>query len=70
MPESRPLVTHIFCPLISQSPSLPFLAVDLMAWTSEPTSGSESEYAARISAVAIFGRKWSFCSLVPNFISR
>ena len=42
----------------------------LIPWTSEPTSGSESEKAARISPVAIFGRKWSFCSSVPNFSSR
>jgi hypothetical protein len=41
-----------------------------MPWTSEPTSGSESEKAARISPVAILGRKVSFCSSVPNFISR
>ena len=63
-------MTHIFWPLISQSPSSACLAVDLMPWTSEPTSGSESENAARISPVAIFGRKLSFCSSVPNFISR
>ena len=69
-PESRPLVTHIFWPLSSQSPSSAFFAVDLIPCTSEPTSGSESEKAARISPVAIFGRKWSFCSSVPNFISR
>ena len=68
--EPRPLVTHIFCPFSSQLPSSPFFAVDLMPWTSEPTSGSESEKAARISPVAIFGRKYSFCSSVPNFISR
>ena len=41
-----------------------------MAWTSEPSSGSESENAARISPVAIFGRHFCFCSSVPNFISR
>ena len=62
-------MTHIFWPLISQPPSTSF-AVDLIPWTSEPTSGSESENAARTSPVAIFGRKWSLCSSVPNFINR
>ena len=69
-PERSPFVTHIFWPFSSQSPSSVFLAVDLMPWTSEPTSGSESEKAARISPVAIFGRNSCFCSSVPNFISR
>ena len=56
--ERRPLVTHIFWPSRIQSPlASSFLAVALMPWTSEPTSGSESEKAARISPVAIFGRK-------------
>ena len=41
-----------------------------MAWTSEPSSGSESENAARISPVAMRGSSRSFCSSVPNFISR
>ena len=50
-------MTHIFCPFSSQLPSSPFFAVDLIPCTSEPTSGSESEKAARISPVAIFGRK-------------
>ncbi len=68
--EPRPLVTHIFWPLSSQLPSSPFFAVDLIPCTSDPTSGSESEKAARISPVAIFGRKYSFCSSVPNFIKR
>jgi hypothetical protein len=69
--ERSPLVTHIFWPSRIQSPlASSFLAVDLIPWTSEPTSGSESEKAARISPVAILGRKWSFCSSVPNFISR
>ncbi len=63
-------MTHIFWPLSSQSPSSPFLATDLMPCTSEPTSGSESEKAARISPVAIFGRNSCFCSSVPNLISR
>src|SRR4051812_15526123 len=68
-PERKPFVTHIFWPLMSQfSPS--FLAEVEMAWTSDPRPGSESEKAARISPVAIFGRKCSFCSSVPNFISR
>ena len=49
-------MTHIFWPSSTQS-SPSFLAVDLIPWTSEPTSGSESEKAARISPVAIFGRK-------------
>ncbi len=62
-------MTHIFWPLISQPPST-CLAVDLMPWTSEPTSGSESEKAPRISPVAIRGRYFCFCSSVPNFISR
>ena len=69
-PERRPFVTHIFWPLSSQSPSSVFFATDLMPWTSEPTSGSDSEKAARISPVAIFGRNSCFCSSVPNFISR
>ena len=56
-PEPRPLVTHIFWPLSSQSPSSFCFALALIPWTSEPTSGSESEKAARISPVAIFGRK-------------
>jgi hypothetical protein len=62
-------VTHIFCPLISQPPSAS-LAVDLMPWTSDPTSGSDSEKAPRTSPVAICGRYFCFCSSVPNFISR
>ena len=68
--EPSPLVTHIFWPFSSQLPSSPLVAVDLIPCTSEPTSGSESEKAARISPVAIFGRKYCFCSSVPNFISR
>ena len=68
-PERSPFVTHIFWPLISQSPPS-FLARVEMAWTSEPSPGSESENAARISPVAICGRYFSFCSSVPNFISR
>ena len=68
-PDSSPFVTHIFWPFSTQaSPSL--VAVALMPCTSEPTSGSDSENAARSSPVAIFGRKCSFCSSVPNFISR
>ena len=63
-------MTHIFCPLISHSPSPTSFAVDLIPWTSEPTSGSESENAPRSSPVAIFGRYFCFCSSVPNFISR
>ena len=47
-----------------------FVAVDLMPCTSEPHSGSDSEKAARSSPVAIFGRKRSFCSSVPNFLRR
>jgi hypothetical protein len=42
----------------------------LIAATSDPSSGSDSENAARISPVAIFGRYFCFCSSVPNFISR
>jgi hypothetical protein len=64
------LVTHIFWPFSSQVPSSAFFACDLIPCTSEPTSGSDNEKAARISPVAIFGRKLSFCSSVPNFISR
>ena len=41
-----------------------------MAWTSEPSSGSESEKAARISPVAMRGRYFCFCSSVPYFSSR
>ena len=69
--ERRPLVTHILAPLISYaSSSGSFLALVLIAWTSEPHSGSERENAARISPVAIFGRYFCFWSSVPNFISR
>ena len=68
--EPSPLVTHIFWPLSSQLPSSSCFAVDLMPWTSDPTSGSDREKAARISPVAILGRKVSFCSSVPNFLSR
>ena len=67
--ERRPFVTHIFWPLISHVPSS-FLAEVLIACTSEPSSGSESENAARISPVAIRGRYFRLCSSVPNFISR
>ena len=69
-PERRPLVTHIFWPLSSYVPSSSFLPVDLIAWTSDPSSGSERLKAARISPVAICGSRRSFCSSVPNFISR
>ena len=63
------MVTHIFWPLIFQaSPSL--TAEVLMAATSEPSSGSDSEKAARISPVAIFGSSRERCSSLPNFISR
>ena len=48
-------MTHIFWPLISQSPSAVFTPVVLIAATSEPSSGSERLNAARISPVAIFG---------------
>jgi hypothetical protein len=41
-----------------------------MAATSEPSSGSESENAARISPVAIFGSSRRRCSSLPNFINR
>jgi hypothetical protein len=68
--ERRPFVTHIFWPFSSQVPSSALVAVDLMPWTSEPTSGSESEKAALISPVAIFGRSCCLCSSVPNFMSR
>ena len=46
------------------------MAEVLIACTSEPSSGSESENAARISPVAIRGRYFCFCSSLPNFISR
>ena len=63
-------MTHIFWPFSTQLPSASSLAPPLIPCTSEPVSGSESEKAARISPVAIFGRKYSFCSSVPNFIKR
>ena len=63
------MVTHIFWPLMTQS-SPSFLARVEIAWTSEPRPGSDSENAARISPVAIRGRYFSFCSSVPNFMSR
>ena len=47
-----------------------FLADVLIAWTSEPSSGSDSEKAARISPVAIRGRYFCFCSSVPNFMQQ
>ncbi len=49
---------------------LVFVPDDLIAWTSEPSSGSERLNAARISPVAMRGSRRSFCSSVPNFISR
>ncbi len=52
-------MTHIFWPLISQPPSTCF-AVDLIPWTSEPTSGSDSEKAPRVSPVAMSGRYFCF----------
>ena len=63
-------MTHIFWPLISQSPSPVLTPVVLIAATSEPSSGSDRLKAARISPVAIFGSSRCFCSSVPNFISR
>ena len=42
----------------------------LIAATSEPSSGSLIENAARISPVAIFGSSRSCWAGVPNFISR
>ena len=68
--DIRPLVTHIFWPLISYEPSSPFLADVLIACTSEPSSGSDSEKAARISPVAMRGRYFCLCSSEPNFMSR
>jgi hypothetical protein len=64
------LVTHIFCPLISQSPSPVLTAVVLIAATSDPSSGSDRLNAARISPVAIRGSSRCFCSSDPNFINR
>ena len=46
------------------------MPVALIAATSEPSSGSLIENAARISPVAIFGSNRSCCAGVPNFISR
>ena len=63
-------MTHIFWPLISQSPSAVLTPEVLIAATSDPSSGSDSENAARISPVAIFGSSRDRCSSVPNFISR
>ena len=40
-----------------------------MAETSEPSAGSDIENAPLTSPVAIFGRKWSFCSCVPCCLS-
>src|SRR3954464_15997110 len=68
-PLRRPFVTHIFWPLITQS-SPSFLARVEIACTSDPSPGSDSEKAARISPVAMRGRNLSFCSSLPNFISR
>ncbi len=68
--DSRPLVTHIFEPLISYAPSSSLTAFVLIACTSDPSSGSDSENAALISPVAMRGRYFWRCSSVPNFISR
>ena len=68
-PARAPLVSHIFWPLRTySSPSL--VARDLIALTSEPHSGSLIENAPRISPVAIFGRKYCFCSSVPCWLIR
>ena len=59
-----PLVSHIFCPLsTNSSPSR--TALVRMAATSEPRPGSDMENAPRTSPAAIRGRKQSFCSSVP-----
>ena len=63
-------MTHIFWPLISYEPSSIFLAAVLIACTSEPISGSDSENAARISPVAMRGRYFCFCSSLPYLTSR
>ena len=63
------MVTHIFCPLITQSSPSRVARVEI-AWTSEPRPGSDSEKAALISPVPMRDRKRSFWSSVPNFISR
>ena len=68
-PDISPLVTHIFDPLISQS-SPSRVADVLIAATSEPNSGSLILNAARSSPVAIAGKNFSCCSLVPNFSNR
>jgi hypothetical protein len=56
--------------LISYLPSSSFFADVLIACTSEPSSGSDSENAARISPVAMRGRYFCFCSSLPYFMSR
>ena len=64
-------MTHIFAPLmlVVAVGGLASRCV-LIAATSEPSSGSLIENAARISPVAIFGSNRACCSGVPNFISR
>ena len=66
-PARRPFVTHIFCPLITNSSPSRTARVRI-ACTSEPACGSVIENAERTSPRAICGSSSSFCSGVPNVL--
>ena len=60
-----PSVCQTFCPLTTHSPSSssPFV---VRLKRSLPASGSEYPCAHRCSPLIIAGRKWAFCSGVPQ----
>ena len=60
-----PSVVHVFCPLTIQSSPSRTAVVRRLA-RSEPASGSEKPCDHQMSRLAVFGRKRSFCSSVPN----
>ncbi len=60
-----PRVVHVFCPLTIQSSPSRTAVVRRLA-RSEPASGSEKPCDHQMSRLAVFGRKRSFCSSVPN----
>ena len=66
-PARSPLVTHIFCPVITKSSPSRTARVRI-AWTSEPACGSVIENAERTSPRAICGSSSCFCSSVPNVL--
>jgi hypothetical protein len=65
-----PLVSHIFCPLRTNSPEAERVAFDRIAATSEPHPGSDIENAPRTSPVAIRGSNDRFCSAEPCCATR